>query len=65
MKNKFTYLYMLALGCSLYSCTNQAETVEADYTQYVNPFIGAADNGHTFPGACRPFGMIQIGRAHV
>ncbi len=50
---------MLALGCSLYSCTNQAETVEADYTQYVNPFIGAADNGHTFPGACRPFGMIQ------
>lgn len=59
MKNKFTYLYMLALGCSLYSCTNQAETVEADYTQYVNPFIGAADNGHTFPGACRPFGMIQ------
>lgn len=50
---------MLVLGCSLYSCTNQAETVEADYTQYVNPFIGAADNGHTFPGACRPFGMIQ------
>lgn len=50
---------MLALGCSLYSCTKQAETVEADYTQYVNPFIGAADNGHTFPGACRPFGMIQ------
>ncbi|WP_302430669.1 GH92 family glycosyl hydrolase, partial [Phocaeicola coprophilus] len=25
----------------------------------VNTFIGAADNGHTFPGACRPFGMIQ------
>lgn len=30
-----------------------------DYTQYVNPFVGNADNGHTFPGACRPFGMIQ------
>lgn len=26
---------------------------------YVNPFIGNADNGHTFPGACVPFGMIQ------
>lgn len=50
---------MLTLGCSLYSCTNQAETIETDFTQYVNPFIGAADNGHTFPGACRPFGMIQ------
>ena len=25
----------------------------------MNTFIGAADNGHTFPGACYPFGMIQ------
>ena len=39
------------------SPTEQAET--KDYTQYVNTFIGAADNGHTFPGACYPFGMIQ------
>lgn len=30
-----------------------------NYTQYVNPFIGNADNGHTFPGACVPFGLIQ------
>ena len=26
---------------------------------YVNPFIGTAATGHTFPGACLPFGMIQ------
>lgn len=26
---------------------------------YVNTFIGGAANGHTFPGACVPFGMIQ------
>lgn len=26
---------------------------------YVDPFIGGAANGHTFPGACVPFGMIQ------
>ncbi|HWI58762.1 MAG TPA: hypothetical protein VNZ22_16170, partial [Bacillota bacterium] len=31
----------------------------ADYTQYVNPLIGCAENGHTFPGACYPFGMVQ------
>ena len=31
----------------------------SDYAKYVNPFVGNADNGHTFPGACRPFGMIQ------
>ncbi|MBQ8500992.1 MAG: GH92 family glycosyl hydrolase [Bacteroides sp.] len=43
------------------SCGNKAQTDTAlmDYTQYVNPFIGAADNGHTFPGATTPFGMIQ------
>lgn len=34
-------------------------TQTTDYTKYVNPFVGNADNGHTFPGACRPFGMIQ------
>lgn len=27
---------------------------------YVNPLIGNADNGHTFPGACVPFGLIQV-----
>ena len=32
---------------------------QSDYTQYVNPFIGNADNGHTFPGACMPFGLVQ------
>lgn len=50
----------LALTGSFFGCTpTPQETGETDYTQYVNPFIGAADNGHTFPGACRPFGMIQ------
>lgn len=31
-----------------------------DYAKYVNPFIGNADNGHTFPGACVPFGLVQV-----
>lgn len=31
------------------------------YTQYVNPFVGTDAHGHTFPGACAPFGMIQPG----
>lgn len=42
----------------IYACTPSGMEDE-DYTQYVNPFIGNADNGHTFPGACAPFGMIQ------
>ena len=39
--------------------SQQAFADSNDYTKYVDPFVGNADNGHTFPGACRPFGMIQ------
>src|SRR5665648_71560 len=38
-----------------------ADVKPVDYARYVNPFIGTADNGHTFPGAALPFGMIQAG----
>ena len=27
---------------------------------YVNPFIGTGGNGHTYPGATVPFGMVQL-----
>ena len=33
----------------------------ADLCDYVDPFVGTAGMGHTFPGACVPFGMIQAG----
>ena len=28
--------------------------------QSVNPFVGTAEHGHTYPGATVPFGMIQL-----
>lgn len=28
--------------------------------KHVNPFIGTQGTGHTFPGASRPFGMVQV-----
>jgi len=31
-----------------------------DYTKYVNPFIGTAGHGHTFPGPTRPFSLVQL-----
>ena len=34
--------------------------LQAQHTQYVNPFIGTAGMGHTFPGACVPFGGVQL-----
>ena len=45
-----------AAACSAGHDTTAPTT---DYAAYVNTFIGAADNGHTFPGATTPFGMIQ------
>ena len=60
MKKLHLLFCALATASSFFGCSGTPQaTGEADYTQYVNPFIGAADNGHTFPGACRPFGMIQ------
>ena len=58
-KKALLYTPLFVLGSTLAGCALSQEEKETDYTQYVNPFIGAADNGHTFPGACCPFGMIQ------
>ncbi|HEW92607.1 MAG TPA: glycoside hydrolase family 92 protein [Thermotogaceae bacterium] len=38
-------------------CVNFAGSI--DPIRYVDPFIGTAEHGHTFPGACVPFGMVQ------
>ena len=42
-----------------------AQKSKKDFTQYVNPFIGSASqanslSGSVFPGACMPFGMVQL-----
>jgi len=55
MKTLMIYLGILVLfgGCSQKTTTN--------YSDFVDPFVGAADNGHCMPGACFPFGLIQAG----
>jgi len=50
MKNAFCFIFIFC-----FSVITFAESK----TQYVNPFIGTANNGHTFPGAAMPFGFIQ------
>ena len=52
-------LTALAATTMLMASCGSGETGQPDYTAYVNTFIGTADNGHTFPGACLPFGMVQ------
>ena len=36
------------------------ETCQINYSKIVNPFIGTGGHGHTFPGVCAPFGMMQL-----
>ena len=55
MKKLFFIPILIGL---LLGCDSEAQV--DDYCQYVNPFIGNADNGHTFPGATVPFGFIQV-----
>ena len=43
-----SFLLLMAVSCG-----------KTDYTKYVDPFIGTGGFGHTFPGACAPFGMVQ------
>lgn len=62
MKNIFIYFSILFPPRGLYTkAKKQPITEEPDYTQYVDPFIGTAYTGHTFPGATYPLGMIQAG----
>ena len=52
-------LWLVSSLVLLSACTCPFTCKTTDLTQYVNPFIGCADNGHTFPGACYPFGLVQ------
>ncbi|MGH9882065.1 MAG: GH92 family glycosyl hydrolase, partial [Pyrinomonadaceae bacterium] len=35
-------------------------SAQRDLTRYIDPFIGTAATGHTFPGATLPFSMVQL-----
>ena len=59
MKDLVIGLSLLGMVSACSPAPQTKDNVEEDYCQYVNPFIGNADNGHTFPGACAPFGLIQ------
>ncbi len=51
-----------ALLLTLHSPAQDTTTWAANYaTELVNPFVGTGGHGHTFPGPCVPFGMVQLG----
>ena len=53
---KVTLFFVSVCFAGMLSAQNKTE----DLTQYVNPLIGTQEMGHVFPGACVPFGMVQL-----
>lgn len=47
---------LLSISISLFTTVLFSQ----NYHQYVNPMIGTGGNGHTYPGATVPFGMVQL-----
>ncbi|WP_263399687.1 hypothetical protein [Saccharopolyspora pogona] len=53
-------LLVAALVATLLPATAEAVPAKVtDPVRYVDPLIGSANGGNTFPGAVRPFGMIS------
>ncbi len=57
--NRITTLLCCAAILAAAAGCRQAAGPDTDPARWVDPFIGTADNGHTFPGATLPFGLIQ------
>lgn len=60
MKKKTLLLPVLLLGAMVSCQQPSAPDQFRDQLAYVNPFIGTGFHGHTFPGATRPFAMVQL-----
>jgi predicted alpha-1,2-mannosidase len=54
--------FLAGLVLLLPACTEpSSKQPKADHlTDFVDPFIGTASHGHTYPGAAYPFGQIQL-----
>ncbi len=55
----FTALVFL-VSCEPSTTTTPSIRGDKNLSHWVNPFIGTGGHGHTYPGATRPFGMVQL-----
>ncbi len=53
-------LFLFSLGFCFTQPGAHAQTAESSAYSMVDPFIGTGPEGHTFPGATVPFGMVQL-----
>lgn len=64
---RLLWCVVMAMSLSLHTQAHAQAKTQAkkaapaeDVLKYINPFIGTAGRGHTFPGAAVPFGMVQL-----
>lgn len=48
------------LPCLMAAAAAAAPSAAPSPVDSVNPFVGTAEHGHTYPGATVPFGMVQL-----
>ena len=56
MQNRLSFKALLTTGAAIAISI----AASAGHIAYVNPIIGTNGMGHTFPGACAPFGAVQL-----
>jgi len=60
MRTEIRIIVTAAAAVCITAITALTATAQNRHTDYVDPFIGADGMGHTFPGACVPFGGVQL-----
>ncbi len=64
MKNQICLAGMLAIfTLNLFGQTKKPAA--ANFTKYVDPYIGTGFHGHVFVGASVPFGAVQLGPTNL
>ena len=58
--NMRTFPLVLSLILSSLTTLGSELQTSPSVISYVNPIIGTNGMGHTFPGACAPFGIVQL-----
>ena len=46
--------------CLFLAASSTVAIAQTSVVDLVNPIIGTNGMGHTFPGACVPFGLVQL-----
>jgi len=59
---RLSYFLVLVMVVCFFSFKEERQV---DYTQFVSTFIGTDGTGHSFPGPCMPFGMVQPGPDNI